>query len=229
MQRTGLRFPFHIRSVVHSREFSKDPSRQCLFLSEVISLCPTRWKNLDYRIYLGTFLPRHFSTISSSLLLSPLPCSPFVFDSRSPSYFQRFYEVLPVHFSYASPYFTSVKYCLAFFKEKDPLFPDFVHFPRQIFPFSFPVSSILARARNTSFVGLLGLLNISIDLLLAFSSDACWKFIRLAGRIRQESRGSKSSRLNIKNIVSFKNVPHVVIFIQGIKPTRSRLYVTRVS
>ena len=42
---------------LHPREFSKDTFRQCLFLSEVISLCPTRWKNLDYRIYLGTFPP----------------------------------------------------------------------------------------------------------------------------------------------------------------------------
>lgn len=184
---------------LHSREFSKDTSRQCLFLSEVISLCPTRWKNLDYRIYLGTFLHRHFSSLFSFLLLSPVPCSPFVFDS--PSYFQRFYEVLPVHFSHAPPYFTTVKYCLSFFKGKDLLFPDFVHFPRQIFPFSLPVYSLYScHAWNTSFVGLLGLLNISMDLLLAFSSG----IYRL--ECVKNRAGAKVPVLNSKNIVPFKNV-----------------------
>lgn len=110
-------------------------SFQTLSHLEVISLCPAKWKNLNYRIYLLSVLLCHFFTVSRSL--SRFQGSSFVFDS----YFQRFYEDLPVHFFYTFPYFTRVKYCLwlsvfSLSSKERPFFNLFYFFP-QIFPFGF--------------------------------------------------------------------------------------------
>lgn len=91
-----------------------------LKLSHLSSLCPSL-----------PFLYR----FSFSLSLSQ--DSSFVFDS----YFQRFYEDLPVHFFYTFPYFTRVKYCLRLYvfslsSKERPFFNLFYFFP-QIFPFGF--------------------------------------------------------------------------------------------
>lgn len=107
--RTRIRFTFHIDGQLHFRVFGVYPFRRCLILrlSRSVSRKMEKLK-LSHLSSLRPSLPFLYR-FSFSLAFPTLVL--FVFDS----YFQRFYEDLPVHFSYTFPYFTRVKYCLWLF------------------------------------------------------------------------------------------------------------------
>lgn len=113
---------------LHSRGFSVDSFRRYPFLSEVISLCPTRWKNLDYRIY----LPRLLAAFLPFLVLLAFPKLAFRLRLAFTVVFSTILRGSSGSFLLSVPLFHQRQILsfavLSFPSSKDLLFPDLFHF-----------------------------------------------------------------------------------------------------